>query len=205
MMTVALTGNAAAGKSTVVKIWAEAGVPVIRADDLAREVVLAGSPGLAEVVEAFGEEVLNEDGSLNRDALRDRVFRDPGERKLLESILHPRIRLLRDLWMVQKREEGHPLVVAEIPLLFEVGSEGEYEAVVLVHAPEDERIRRLVEERGLKRKEAKRIVGAQHPSEAKRGKADFVLDNLGTPGELKDRSLALLDLLRARARRAGRA
>ena len=205
MMTVALTGNAAAGKSTVARIWAEAGVPVIRADDLAREVVLPGSPGLAEVVEAFGEDVLDEDGSLNRDALRDRVFRDPEERRILESILHPRIRSLRDSWMVQKREEGHPLAVAEIPLLFEVGSEGEYEAVVLVHAPEDERIRRLVEERGLERKEAKRIVEAQHPSEAKREKADFVLDNLGTPGELKDRSLALLDLLRARARRAGRA
>jgi dephospho-CoA kinase len=205
MMTVALTGNAAAGKSTVARIWAEAGVPVIRADDLAREVVAAGSPGLAKVVEAFGKGVLNDDGSLNRDTLRDRVFRDSDERRLLESILHPRIRMLRDLWMVQKREEGHLLVVAEIPLLFEVGSEGEYEAVVLVHAPEEERMRRLVEERGLKRKEAKRIMEAQHPSEAKRKKADFVLDNLGTPGELMDRSLALLDLLRARARREGRA
>jgi len=203
MMTVALTGNAAAGKSTVARIWTEAGIPVIRADDLAREVVAVGSPGLSAVVEAFGAEILEEDGSLNRDVLRDRVCRDREERRRLEEILHPRIRVLRDLWMMQMREDGHLLVVAEIPLLFETGSEGDYEAVVLVHAPEDDRIRRLVEDRGLKKKEARRIVDSQLPSDAKRGRAHYVLDNLGTPGELKERSLALLDLLRAKARRGG--
>jgi dephospho-CoA kinase len=203
MVTVALTGNAAAGKSTVARIWSEAGIPVVRADDLAREAVAPGSAGLAAVVDAFGDGFLNADGSLDRVALRDRVFRDPEDLARLEAILHPRIRVLRDLWMIQMRDEGHPLAVAEIPLLFEVGLEDEYEAVVLVHAPEEDRIRRLVEERGLDREEATRIVDAQIPSEDKRAKADYVLDNLGTMGELKDKSLALLDLLRARARRVG--
>jgi dephospho-CoA kinase len=203
MMTVAITGNAAAGKSTVARIWAEAGIPVISADDLARDVVAAGSPGLAAVVEAFGAKFLREDGSLHRAALRDWVFRDEEDRKRLEAILHPRIRALRDLWMARMRQEGHPLVVAEIPLLFEIGSEGDYEAVVFVDAPEEERVRRLVEDRGLKRREAKRIVESQLPAEGKRGRADFVLDNLGTPVELRERSLALLDLLRAKARRGG--
>ncbi len=201
MMTVALTGNVASGKSTVAGVWVREGVPVLRADDLAREVVAPGTEGLARVVEAFGPEVRRPDGSLDRDGLRNRVFRDPEERRLLEALLHPRIRALRERWV--KRMEGgtHLLVVAEIPLLFEGGLEGEYEVVVLVEAPEGERLRRLREDRGLEEGEARRIMAAQMPASEKRDRAHFVLHNGGTLEDLEARALALLDLLRSRARK----
>lgn len=200
MLTVALTGNAAAGKSTVAELWAGAGVPVVKADDLARDAVGPGSEGLAEVVEAFGTGVLGGDGRLDRAALRDRVFRAPEERALLERILHPRIGALREQWMERQRETGALLVVAEIPLLFEAGLEGGYDVVVCVDAPEDVRLGRLVKDRGLKEDEARRIMGSQIPGEEKRRRAHFVLDNDGSRAELEERSLALLDLLLARAR-----
>ncbi len=202
MMTVALTGNAGAGKSTVADIWEGAGVPVVRADDLARAAVAPGSDGLAEVVAAFGPEVLMADGSLDRAALRDRIFRDEKERIRLERILHPRIGVLRERWVARWRKEGALLAVAEIPLLFEAGLEGDYDVVVCVDAPGDVRLERLVNDRGLKEEEARRIMGAQIPAEEKRRGALFVLDNDGSREELEKRSLALLDFLRARAREA---
>ena len=200
MIKVALTGNVASGKSTVARIWEEAGVPVIRADDLAREVVAPGTGGLAAVVEAFGPEVLAPDGSLDRDLMRERVFRDQDARRLLEELLHPRIRACRDQEIRRLREVGHPLVVAEIPLLFETGTEGEYEVVVIVDAPEEERLRRLATDRALSPGQARRIMAAQMPAAGKRERAHFVLDNDSTLEDLEVRARALLDLLRARAR-----
>jgi dephospho-CoA kinase len=196
--TVGLTGNVASGKSSVADIWSEVGVPVVRADDLARAVVEPGTPGLEAVVETFGEGVLREDGSLDRDALRRRVFRDPEARRKLEELLHPRIARLRAEWMEARAREGVPLAVAEIPLLYEAGLEEEFDAVVMVDAPTEERIRRLRQDRDLPRNEALRIMDAQMPASRKRQQADFVLDNAGTLDDLRDRALALLDLLRAR-------
>jgi dephospho-CoA kinase len=201
MFKVALTGNVASGKSTVAQIWSDAGAPLIRADDLARDVVAPGSDGLARVVEEFGEDVLKGDGSLDRAGLRDRVFRDPGDRVRLEGILHPLIASIRDDWVARHEAEGTSLLVAEIPLLYEVGLEKDYDAVVLVVAPPEERARRLVENRGLDEEEASRMMAAQIPNEEKLQKADYVLDNGGIREELEIRALALLDLLRARARR----
>jgi dephospho-CoA kinase len=206
MMTVALTGSVAAGKSTVAGIWEKAGVPVVRADELARKAVAPGSQGLAEVVEAFGPGILLADGSLDRAGLRDQVFRDHGARSRLEGILHPRIGSLRDRWMDLQRKGGTSLAVAEIPLLFEVGLEGGFDVVVCVDAPEDLRRERLVENRGLEEAEARRVMAAQMPSEEKRRRAHFVLENGGTREELQEKSLALLEILlaRANARRSGR-
>lgn len=202
-MKIALTGNVASGKSTVAQFWAEAGVPVVRADELAREAVAPGSEGLEAVVAVWGTGVLQADGSLDRAALRDRVFRRSEDRRVLEEILHPRIRALRDRWMVQRRGEGASLVVAEIPLLFEAGLEDDFDAVVLVDAPEQERVRRLVEDRGISKEEALRMVTSQIPAWEKRSRVPFVLDNDGTREELRERSMALLDLLRARAKADG--
>ncbi len=199
-MTVALTGNVAAGKSTVAGLWAKAGVPVIRADDLARDAVAAGSEGLEAVVEAFGPDILRDDGTLDRAALRSRVFRNDAERRTLERILHPRIAALREQWVARRRAEGASLLVAEIPLLYEAGLDGEFDVVVFVDAPEEERLRRLMEDRGISEEEAGRIMRSQLPASEKRQRASFVLDNDGTREELRERSLALLDLLRARAR-----
>ena len=200
MIKVALTGNVASGKSTVARIWSDAGVPVIRADDLAREVVAPGSDGLSRVVEEFGEAVLNPDGTLDRIGLRSRIFRNPDERTRLEKILHPRIGSLRDTWVARQNEDGTPLVVAEIPLLYEAGLEPEYDLVVLVVSPVEERLRRLMEDRRFDEGEASRMMAAQIPADEKLGRADYVLENGGTKEDLELRSLALLDLLRARAR-----
>ncbi len=201
MLKVALTGNAASGKTTVARLWARAGIPVIQADDLARQAVAPGSPGLRRVAETFGTGVLRDDGSLDRDLLRDRVFGDPDARKRLEAILHPLIGSAREATEERLEREGARMAVAEIPLLFEVGLESAYDLVVLVRAPREESIRRMVEDRGLDTEEAERILAAQMPSDVKLSRSDFVLDNGGTPEDLAVRAMALLDLLLARARR----
>jgi dephospho-CoA kinase len=204
MLKVALTGNVASGKSSVAGIWSDAGVPVIRADDLARDAVAPGTEGLQRIVKAFGTGILRADGSLHRPGLRERVFRDPEERLRLEAILHPIIGSLRARWEVGQEQEGAPLIVAEIPLLFEVGLERDYHLVVLVVAPEEECLRRLMEDRGLEKGEARRVMNSQIPSRDKVPRADFVLENGGSREDLETRALALLDLLRARARNLAR-
>jgi dephospho-CoA kinase len=203
MLKVALTGNVGSGKSTVARIWSGTGIPVIRADDLAREVVAPGSDGLARVVEEFGGDVLQADGSLDRTGLREVVFRDPGDRTRLEGILHPLIRSLRDDWVARHEAGRTSLVVAEIPLLYEVGLQKDYDAVVLVVAPPQERLRRLMADRGLEEEEASRVMASQIPSEEKLPLADYVLENGGSLEDLEIRCLALLDLLRFRARWSG--
>lgn len=196
MLRVALTGSVAAGKSTVARVWEEAGVPVVRSDALAREAVAPGNPGLEAVIEAFGEDLRRPDGTLDRGALRDRVFRDDEARKRLEAILHPRIAELREAWEEARRAEGAALVVAEIPLLFETGTEGEFDVVVTVDAARSERLRRLVDDRDLDPDEARRIMDAQMDPAEKRERADEVLVNDGTVAELREKALVLLDRLR---------
>lgn len=196
MIEVGLTGCAASGKSTVARIWASEGVPVLSADDLAREVVEPGSLGLREVVEAFGDDVLAVDGTLDRKAVRDRVFHDEAQRRRLEEILHPRIADRRDQWLRDRRAEGRPLVVVEVPLLFEVGLEGEFDVVVTVHASREECLRRLTGDRGLEPDVARRILDAQMDPEEKRARADVVVDNQGTLEDLRAAALKTLSELR---------
>lgn len=196
MLKVALTGNVASGKSTVARIWRDVGVPVVSADELAREVVGPGSDGLAEVRSAFGDEVLAADGSLDRAAMRRIVFRDPGARARLEGILHPRIEARRRAWMAAREREGAELVVADIPLLFEVGLQDAFDVTVVVDAPAEVRLARMVRERGLEEDEARRIMEAQTDAGRKRTMADHVLDNGGTLEELRERALELLGRLR---------
>lgn len=198
-LKVGLTGSVASGKSTVARTWADEGVPVVSADELAREVVEPGSEGLAEVVDAFGPGVLRADGTLDRDGVRERVFRDPDARRRLESILHPRIARLREAWMTERSADGAEVVVAEIPLLYETGREEEFDVTVVVHSSRDERLRRLTEERRMDPDEARRIMDAQMDPEEKRRRADLVLENDGSVEELRQAALALLDRLRERA------
>ncbi len=200
MIRVGLTGNVASGKSTVARLWEGAGVPVIDADQLAREAVAPGTRGLAAVVERFGAGVLQEDGSLDRKALGTVVFRDPSERRALEAIVHPEVARLRTRWEEARRGEGHPLVVAEIPLLFEAGMEDQVEVVVFVDAPAEVRRERLIRERGMDPAEADRVMEAQEDPAEKRRRSHFVLENEGTEEEL---AAAALDLLRRIRREVG--
>lgn len=199
MLSVGLTGNVASGKSSVARLWRDAGVPVVSADNLSRTATEPGSEGLEEVVRAFGEDVLADDGTLDRAALRDVVFRDDDARHRLEEILHPRIRDLREAWLREREAEGEPLVVSEIPLLFETGMETAFDLTVLVDASREERLRRLVEDRGLEADEAERIMDAQMDPAEKRRRADLVVENDGTLQDLRARALIVLDLLLARA------
>ncbi len=196
MRSVALTGNVAAGKSAVSALWVAEGVPVVSADELARRAVEPGSSGLDAVRETFGQGVIASDGSLDRGALRSRVFGNEEARKRLEAIVHPRVWALREAWMRERREAGDPLVVAEIPLLFETGREADFDVVVLVDAPAEVRLGRLVETRGLAEDEARRIIAAQMDPAEKRRRADIVIDNAASLDALRARAAEVLDEVR---------
>jgi dephospho-CoA kinase len=196
---VGLTGNVASGKSTVARLWADAGVPVVSADELARRVVEPGTEGLAEVVRIFGDAVLTDEGELDRPGLRATVFADPEARARLEAVLHPRIAALRSAWVAERATEGHRLVVSEIPLLFEAGLEDQVDRIVLVDAPQGERLRRMVEGRGLAADEARAILDAQMDPAEKRPRAHHVVDNDGTLEALGARAAQVLADLRQEA------
>lgn len=199
MLSVALTGNVASGKSTVAARWRDAGVPVVSADDLSREAVRPASDGLRAVVEAFGDRVLTADGSLDRERMREIVFEDEEARTRLERILHPIIWRLRDHWLAERRAEGAKLVVSEIPLLFETKREGDFDVVVFVDAPEEVRLQRIVEHRHMDADEGRRVIGAQMDAESKLARSDHVIVNDGTLDELEAGADGVLAALRARA------
>lgn len=197
MKNVALTGNVAAGKSAVARRWEELGVPVLKSDDVARGVVERGTSGLRQVTEAFGEEVLRADGSLDRDRLRALVARDREARRRLEGILHPLIEEERRRWLEEQEAAGRELAVSEIPLLFEVGLQDEFDVVVFVDAPEEMRLERVVRDRGVSRGEARALLAMQDPPGPKRRAADHVIENDGSLDELRSRAEGVLEALRA--------
>lgn len=196
-LSVGLTGGIASGKSAVSARMEESGAVVIDADVLAREALAPGSSGLAEVVEAFGREVLAEDGSLDRPALGRIVFADEAARQRLNAIVHPRVRAEA----ARLREQAQPgaVVVEDIPLLVETGQQDRFDVVVVVHAPEQERIRRIVEDRGGTAEDARARIAAQATDAERAAAADVVLENSGTLGELRDQVDELMEKLTAQA------
>jgi dephospho-CoA kinase len=186
MRRIGLTGNIASGKSAVARVWARMGAAVVDADDLARAAVARGTPALARIVTEFGDSVLRPDGTLDRSAMRRLVFGDAAARRRLEAIVHPEVGRLRAIAEAEAVRRGATVVVHDIPLLFETGLEGQFDHVVLVDAPEAERLRRLMELRGLPPAEAHAMVRAQMPAAEKRRRADLVLDNSATLAELEE-------------------
>jgi len=179
MLHLALTGNIAAGKSTVAAMLAAHGATIIDADVLSREAVAPGTAGLDAVVERFGAQVLAADGTLDRAALRARVFNDAVARDALNAIVHPAVRRLRDEAVRAAGERGDRIVISDIPLLFEVGLEHAFDGVILVDAPEAVRRERLVRDRGLSESEAQAMIDAQWPSDRKRAGATWIVENDG--------------------------
>jgi dephospho-CoA kinase len=175
---VGLTGGIGAGKSTVAARLAELGAVVIDADRVAREVVEPGTPGLAAVVEAFGESVLSPDGSLDRPALGRVVFGEDDRRRTLNGILHPLIAARTGELMTQVPPDA--VVVHDVPLLVEGGLETAYHLVIVVHAPERMRVARIVADRGMSEADAWARVRAQASDEERRAAADVWIDNSGT-------------------------
>ncbi len=202
MLKVGLTGNIAAGKSSVARVWSALGATVVDADELARRAVDPGTPALAAIAAAWGDDVLESGGALDRAALRRIVFADPDARERLESIIHPAVAGLREDEYRAARDRGEKVIVADIPLLFEVGLVDEFDVVVLVDAPEETRLMRLVGDRGLDPDEARRMMAAQMPSALKRARADVVIENTGSLADLERRAREVWDDL---VRRAGAA
>ncbi|MGJ9401901.1 dephospho-CoA kinase [Arthrobacter sp. KK5.5] len=182
MLNVGLTGGIAAGKSAVASRLVELGAVLIDADAIAREVVAPGTEGLAAVVEAFGDGVLGTDGALDRPALGALVFADEPARLKLNGIVHPLVRAEA----ARRRAAAAPgaVVVQDIPLLVETGQAGNFDLVVTVQAPEPERIRRMVQDRGMARSEAESRVSAQATDAERAAASDVVLENSGTLGDL---------------------
>jgi dephospho-CoA kinase len=191
VLSVALTGNVASGKSTVARLFTEWGATVIDADALVREVQQPGSPVLDAIRARFGDRVIRPDGGLDRDLLRRLILDDPPARAALEAIVHPAVQRRRAELLAAARARGDRVVVSDIPLLFEVLDPAAFDAVVLVDAPEPVRRARLLRQRGLPPTEADRLLAAQLPSGPKRARSHIVIDNDGS-----------LDTLRARAAEA---
>lgn len=198
MLNVALTGNIAAGKSSVAELFRRWGATVIDADQLVREAQAPGSPILHAIAARFGSHLIRPDGSLDRDALRAIVLADETARQALNAIVHPEVHRRRELLLAAARARGDRIVVSDIPLLFETGDPAAFDAVVLVDAPEQLRLRRLLDTRRLAPAEAERMMAAQLPSEEKRARSEFVIDNAGDRAGLERRARevweALLDL-----------
>ena len=199
MLRVALTGNVAAGKSSVLELFKGWGAATTDADVFARQAVAPGSKALEQIRRRFGDGVFQADGSLDRAALRHRITASPDERQALNAIVHPEVRRLEAAEDARLRGQGAPLVVHDIPLLFEVLDPAGYDVVVLVDAPEAVRRARLVRDRHLSAAEADALIATQAPSGAKRAASHFIIDNAGSRADLEAAARAVWRELQERA------
>lgn len=190
---VGLTGGIATGKSSVSAILAELGAVIIDADALAREVVEKGTPGLDAVVTEFGTGLLTPDGDLDRPAMGALVFSDVDARKRLEAIVHPLV--FERIIDLETHAPAGALVVHDIPLLAESGRADTFDAVIVVHAPEDVQIERMVRDRGWTEDEARARIAAQAAAEDRLSIATYVIDNTGTIEDLRRRVTEVFDVL----------
>jgi dephospho-CoA kinase len=187
VLLVGLTGNIAAGKTTVAQLLSERGATIIDADVLARRAVDVGTPAFQKIVARWGPGVLSADGRLDRAALRRTVFSDHQQLEALNAIVHPEVERFRGQLVQQARERGDRIVVCDIPLLFEANRADDFDRVILVDAPRPLRLERLTGDRGLSETEAMAMIAAQMPAELKRARADFTIDNDGGITQLEDR------------------
>lgn len=198
-LLVALTGGVASGKTSVSDRLAARGVPVVDTDLIARQVVAPGREGLEEVVDAFGPEVLDPSGALDRRALRERVFADPRQRERLEAILHP---LIED--EARRQIERHleaDFVVLVVPLLVESGLFRDADRIVVVDLPESMQIERLVERDGVDRRQAEAMLAAQAKRDDRLAVATDVIENTGSMEDLEQATDDLHDRLTELSRR----
>jgi len=198
MLKIALTGNIAAGKSTVVSFLARWGATIVDADELAREAQAPGTDVLAAIGRRFGTDVLSADGSLDRAALRSKILGDEAALRALNAIVHPAVQERRDELLRAARARGDLLVINDIPLLFEVLDPARFDVIVLVDAPLALRRARL-RARGLTDDDADRMLLVQMPAERKRDRSTFVIDNTGSLEDLEREAHRVFLRLRQRA------
>lgn len=203
--TIGLSGGIGSGKSTVAAILEELGSVVIDADAIVHELQAAGQPLLREIAAAFGEHLILEDGSLDREGLGAIVFRDEEARARLGRIVHPAVGAEMARRLADARASDAPLIVLDIPLLFEGRASGrggasqlDFDATVLVWVPRETQIERTVARDGCDREEAERRVASQMPIDEKRPLADHVIDNSGTRDDTRRAVAELFERLRRR-------
>ena len=206
---IGLTGGIGTGKSTVARLLAELGAVVVDADAIVHELQAPGSPALAEIAAALGPDVLDPAGALDRARVADRVFRDPALRQRLNAIMHPRVGAEMARRTDAARRAGAPLVVLDIPLLFETrprdrdAARGGSDATVLVYAAPSVQIDRSVARDGCTREETERRIAAQLPIDEKRALADYVIDNGGALADTERQVRDLFAKLIGQAATAG--
>lgn len=181
MLTVALTGGIASGKTTVAGMFQSLGAPLIDSDLLAHQAIMPQGEAYQDVLAVFGPEILNDDRTINRGRLGAIVFGNSVRRQLLNSIVHPVVIRSINALVSEYRTEGHQVVLIDIPLLYEAGSASDFDFVVLVYVPADlQKGRLLARNRELSAAEAEKRLSAQLPIESKVEQAHFVIDNSGT-------------------------
>lgn len=185
MKIIGLTGGIGSGKSTVAQLFVEEGFPLIDADVIAREVVAAGQPALQELADVFGADILEPSGELNRQLLAQRAFVDRETTDKLNAITHPRIQQRTQELFDEYREKDLEAVIYDMPLLVDNGLDRAMDWVIVVDVAAEERIRRLVEYRGLDEEDAQRRVKAQIPDGLRLAAADSVIDNNAAIDNLK--------------------
>jgi len=185
---VALTGGIASGKTTVAELFAALGVPLIDTDVIARQIVEPGAPALAQIVAAFGADVLDATGHLDRRRMRERIFADAAAKARLEAILHPAIRAELER---RSRAAGGPYQLLVIPLLAEGGRRDHVDRVLLVDAPEEVQVQRLMQRDHVSRAQAEAALKAQATRAARLAVADDVIRNTGRIDELRERVAGL--------------
>jgi dephospho-CoA kinase len=201
VLVVGLTGGAGSGKTTVGRMLREEGAYVIDADEIAREIVKPHKPAWEALRKAFGDQILDREGAIDRKRLSERIFSDPREREQLNRILHPPIRqeILRRLREVEHRDP-EAIVVIDAPLLLEVGLHHEVEKVLVVRAKESQQIERLRRRSGLSEELSRKIIGAQMPLEEKLKVADFVIPNEGSLEETRRKAKEVFRTLKRLAK-----
>lgn len=186
MAVIGLTGGIASGKSTIGDRFAQLGAARIDADQLARDAVAPGTPGLARVIARFGPELITADGALDRAALGAIVFADPEALADLNAIVHPEVRRLFSAAVDRARAaDPDAVIVYEIPLLVEAARDDNWDLIVVAHAPVDTRVARMVELRGMDRADAERRIATQAGDQARLAAADVVIDTGGTREETR--------------------
>lgn len=192
---IALTGGIATGKSHVRAAFEALGVPTIDSDVLAREAVAPDTRGLAAVAERFGRDVLDTNGSLDRQKMAKLVFADPDARRALEAIVHPHVQRATDEWFASLDARKHPYAVADIPLLYEVGRDRDFDVVIVAACDPETQVRRVMKRDGVSEADARQRLAAQLPIEEKIRRADYVIRTDGTFADTERQTRDLFERL----------
>lgn len=181
MQVIGLTGGIASGKSTVSRIFKNAGAVIVDADRIARDVVKKGLPAYREIIDTFGDKVLAPGGEIDRSVLGDIIFNDPQKKQLLDRIVHPHVRKETSLQLKHiEKNDSNSIVILDIPMLMEAQMHKELSDVIVVYVPEDTQVKRLIQRDGISEADALVRIRSQMPIEEKKDLATIIIDNSGS-------------------------